>query len=174
MENQSFIEQPMTADKARSHVVVFTSGKSGIGKSSITINVAAALARRGTRVCVFDAGGGLNKLTGMLGYRPPYSLAAVLNGEKSIREVIVKTPQGVTIVPDASVIAECTQLDAAAIRRVGQALVELENMHDYVLIDTATGVNDNVLQFIESAPYTFLLITPDPATLTDGFSLLKS
>lgn len=174
MENQSFIEHPLPSRKIRSHVVVFTSGKSGIGKTSITINVATALAQRGTRACIFDAGGGLTNLTTMLGYRAEYSLEHVLNGEKSIREVMIKTPQGVTIIPNALAITESAKLNDAAAKRLCQALVELENEHDYFLIDTATGAADSVLQFIESAPYTFLLITPDPATLTDGFSLLKS
>lgn len=174
MENQSFMDLPQPTSKTRSHVVVFTSGKSGIGKTSITINVATALALRGNKACIFDAGGGLTNLTSMLGYRPEYSLEHVLNGEKTIREVTIKTPQGVTIVPNALAITESAKLNDAAAKRLYQALVELENEHDYFLIDTATGASDSVLQFIESAPYTFLLITPDPATLTDGFSLLKS
>ena len=173
MEHQSF-DAPQPTSKTRSHVVAFTSGKSGIGKSTITCNVAAALAQRGSRVCIFDAGGELSTLAAILGYRPEFGLEQVLNGEKSIQDVAIKTRQGVTIISDASAMTESANLNDDAIKRLCQALVTLEQQHDYFLIDTATGVTDSVLQFIESAPYTFLLVTPDPATLTDGFSLLKA
>jgi flagellar biosynthesis protein FlhG len=155
-------------------VVVFTSGKGGVGKTSVTCNVATAMVQRGAKVCVFDASAGMSNITSMLGLRSECSLEHILNGEKSIQEVMIKTPQGVTIIPDAAAITDYANLNDDAIKRLCNALVELEKTYDFFLIDTATGVSDSVLQFIESAPYTFLLVTPDPTSLTDGFTLLKS
>lgn len=174
MEHQSFTEQPLPVAPKRAHVVVFTSGKGSVGKTSVTCNVATAMVQRGAKVCVFDAGTGLSSITSMLGFRSEYSPAHVFTGEKTIAEVLIKTPQGIAIIPDASAMTDVANLNDEAVKRLCHALVELEKDYDYFLIDTATGVSDSVLQFIESAPYTFLLITPDPSSLTDGFTLLKS
>lgn len=157
----------------RAHVLVFTSGKGGVGKTCITTNVAAAMAQRGSRVCIFDADTGLANINILLGLRPEFTLEHVLNGEKSIHEIVLKTAQGVAVVPGASGIAECANLDAAKVARLCLALTELEAEYDYFLIDTAAGIADSVLQFIESAPFTFLVITSEPTSLTDAFSLLK-
>lgn len=173
MENLNFAEQPLPADKHRAHVMVFTSGKGGVGKTCVTTNVATAMAQKGARVCIFDADTGLANINILLGLRPEYTLEHVLNGEKTIRDIVIKTRQGVAVVPGATGIAEFADLNADNLKRLSVALTELEADYDYFLIDTAAGVADSVMQFIESAPNTFLLITPEPTSLTDGFSLLK-
>lgn len=156
-----------------SHVVVFTSGKGGVGKTCITTNVATAMAQRGARVCVFDADTGLANINILLGLYPEFTLEHVLKGEKTIQDIVLKTKANVAVVPGASGVAECAQLTFEEVKRLAEALTELEAEYDYFLIDTAAGVADNVLQFIESAPYTFIIITPEPTSLTDAFSLLK-
>lgn len=173
MDNTNFAEPFFPVEGHRPHVVVFTSGKGGVGKTCITTNVATAMAQKGARVCVFDADTGLANINILLGLRPEFTLEHVLKGEKSIQEIVIKTEQGVAVVPGASGVAELANLEADKVRRLCEALTSLETEYDYFLIDTAAGVADNVLQFIESAPYTFLLITPEPTSLTDAFSLLK-
>ena len=173
MENLSFVEPLLPPDTSRSHVVVFTSGKGGVGKTSITTNVATAMAERGARVCIFDADTGLANINILLGLRPEYTLEHVLNGEKTISEILITTEYGVTVVPGASGVAELANLDTSQAKRLYSALTELEADYDYFLIDTAAGIAANVLHFIESAPHTFLLITPEPTSLTDAFSVLK-
>ncbi|MCQ8103130.1 MinD/ParA family protein [Methylomonas sp. SURF-2] len=173
MESSNFAEQPLPADKPRAHVVAFTSGKGGVGKTCVTANVATAMAQKGARVCIFDADTGLANINILLGLRPEFTLEHVLNGEKSLRDIVVKTRQGVAVVPGATGIASLADLDADTCNRLSKALTELEADYDYFLIDTAAGVADSVLQFIESAPHAFLLITPEPTSLTDGFSMLK-
>ncbi len=174
MENMNFAEPIFPAEDRRcSHVMVFTSGKGGVGKTCVTTNVATAMAQKGARVCIFDADTGLANINILLGLRPEFTLEHVLNGQKTIQDIVIKTRQGVAVVPGASGVAELANLDAAKVKRLCAALTELETEYDYFLIDTAAGVADNVLQFIESAPYTFLLITPEPTSLTDAFSLLK-
>lgn len=153
--------------------MVFTSGKGGVGKTCITTNVATAMAHRGARVCIFDADTGLANINILLKLQPEYTLEHLLSGEKSIQEILIKTSQGVAVVPGASGVADIANLNGDQINRLCTALTELEADYDYFLIDTAAGVADNVLQFIESAPYAFILITPEPTSLTDAFSLLK-
>lgn len=173
MENLNFARQSLPTEANRSHVLVFTSGKGGVGKTCVTTNVAAALAQRGARVCIFDADTGLANINILLGLRPEHTLEQVLNGEKTIQDIVIKTSQGISVVPGASGVAELANMSADKVKRLCEALVELEAEYDYFLIDTAAGVADSVLQFIDAAPYTFLLITPEPTSLTDGFSLLK-
>jgi len=166
-------EQPEAFERKPAHVMVFTSGKGGVGKTCITTNVATAMAQKGAKVCVFDADTGLANINILLNLRPDYTLEHVLNGKKSIRDIVIKTRQGVAVVPGASGVAELANMDADKVKRLCDALSQLEAEYDYFLIDTAAGVAEGVLQFIESAPYTFLVITPEPTSLTDAFSLLK-
>ena len=173
MENPNFTQQPIITNARSSHVVVFTSGKGGVGKTCITTNVATAMAHRGARVCIFDADTGLANINILLKLQPEYTLEHLLNGEKSIQDILITTPQGVAVVPGASGVADFANLHSDQINRLCAALTELEADYDYFLIDTAAGVADSVLQFIESSPYTFVLITPEPTSLTDAFSLLK-
>ncbi|MDD2760398.1 MAG: MinD/ParA family protein [Methylomonas sp.] len=173
MENLNFAGLPATSNKNRSHVMVFTSGKGGVGKTCVTTNVAIAMAHRGAKVCVFDADTGLANINILLGLRPEFTLEHVLSGEKTIHDIVIKTGQDVAVVPGASGVAELANMGAGSVKRLFEALAELEAEYDYFLIDTAAGVAESVLQFVESAPFTFLLITPEPTSLTDAFSLLK-
>lgn len=158
---------------ARAHVLVFTSGKGGVGKTCIASNMGVALARKGCRVCVFDADTGLANINILLDLHPEYTLEHVLSGEKSIGEVVIRTAEGLAVVPGASGIAECANITRAEAKRLADALADLEAEYDYFLIDTAAGVAESVLQFIESAQCAFIVITAEPTSLTDAFSLLK-
>lgn len=173
MESLQLSEQYRSAPSTKAHVLVFTSGKGGVGKTCVTTNVASAMVHRGARVCIFDADTGLANINILLGLRPEFTLEHVLNGEKPIREVVITTGEGIAVVPGASGIAECANIGGPEAKRLVDALSELEAEYDYILIDTAAGVADSVLQFIESAPTAFLIITSEPTSLTDAFSLLK-
>lgn len=162
------------AEPARqAHVMTFTSGKGGVGKTCLTANIAAAMASRGAKVCIFDADTGLANINILLGLRPEFTLEHVLRGEKTINEVVVTTAGGIAVVPGASGIAACANLGAGEARRLLDALTALESRYDYILIDSAAGVAEPVLQFVEAAPTAFLVITAEPTSLTDAFSLLK-
>ncbi|MGY6276328.1 MinD/ParA family protein [Methylomonas sp. MgM2] len=165
--------QSGTFEKRTAHVMAFTSGKGGVGKTCISANVATAMAKKGAKVCIFDADTGLANINILLDLRPNYTLEHLLNGEKSVHDIVIKTDQGVAVVPGASGVAELANMDTGKVRRLCDALAELEAEYDYFLIDTAAGVAEGVLQFIDSAPSTFVIITPEPTSLTDAFSLLK-
>lgn len=165
--------QPHPTSGTRPHVLVFTSGKGGVGKTCITSNVGVALARRGCRVCIFDADTGLANINILLDLHPKYTLEHVLSGGKSIGEVVIRTTEGLAVIPGASGIAECANITRAEAKRLADALAGFESEFDYFLIDTAAGVADSVLQFIESSQCAFIVITSEPTSLTDAFSLLK-
>jgi len=162
-------------DTARqpSRVLAVSSGKGGVGKTSISVNLAIALASRGKRVCVFDADTSLANVNILLNIAPKHTLEQVLDGSKRIEEILVTGPGGITIVPAASGIAQFASLGAEQQTLLLQALQVLEQQFDYLLIDTAAGISDNVMVFLEAADQCLLVVTPEPTSLTDAFALVK-
>jgi len=154
-------------------VIAITSGKGGVGKTNVTTNLGLALVERQCRVCIFDADTGLANINTLLDIAPEYTLEHVLSGEKSIAEITVTTPQGLAIVPAASGMARCVDLDERQLLQLVAALRELEENYDFILIDTAAGIDKGVLEFVASAHYQIIIITPEPASLSDAFALLK-
>lgn len=154
-------------------VIAISSGKGGVGKSSITVNLAITLAKKGVRVCLLDADTGLANANILLGLTPQFSLEHVLYGAKSIEEVMLDGPHGLKIVPGANGISECVNLHPRQQLRLSQELARIESDFDYMLVDTAAGVSETTLDFISASHHTLIVITPEPTSLTDAFSLIK-
>jgi len=154
-------------------VIAFTSGKGGVGKTNIATNLGLSLVARQEKVCLFDADTGLANVNILMGVSPRHTIEHVLNGSKTINEIIVELPNGIFLVPAASGIKQCTNLDKKQLSYLITALQSLEKRFDYLLIDTAAGIDTNVLDFVASAQYRVLVITPEPTSLTDSFALLK-
>ena len=175
MESLESLEQnnPVAMPR-KSHILAFTSGKSEVGKTTITTNVAAAMVKRQARVCIFDADSGSANINIVLGLQPEFTIEHVLTGEKPITEVIITTDSGIGVVPGAAGIAECGKFSEEEAEHLVEALLELESEYEYILIDTAAGGGGSALQFIESAHCAFLIITPEPTSLTDAFTMLKT
>lgn len=149
-EQYEQIEQNRAADK-QAKVIAISSGKGGVGKTNITTNLGIALALRGSEVCIFDADTNLANINILLGLHPSYTLEHFLNGERTIDEILQDGPRGVKIVPGASGIAEHTNLSTSQREKLVEALAELERRFDYLLIDTAAGIDDTVISFIQAA-----------------------
>ncbi len=154
-------------------VIAFTSGKGGVGKTNIATNLGLSLVARQEKVCLFDADTGLANVNILMGVSPRYTIEHVLNGSKTINEIIIELPNGIFLVPASSGIKQCTNLDKKQLSCLITALQTLEKRFDYLLIDTAAGIDTNVLDFVASAQYRVLVITPEPTSLTDSFALLK-
>ena len=153
-------------------IIAVTSGKGGVGKTSVTVNTGIALSQKGYKVCLFDADANLANINILLGVAPEYTLQHVLSGEKDIREILLQKC-GLYIVPGASGIADFIGLQLHAQQRMIQAMETLENDFDYLLVDTSSGIDSTVLSFVESANQSIVVITPEPTSLTDAFSLLR-
>lgn len=160
-------------DNPTARVIAITSGKGGVGKTNAATNLALSLSALGKKVCVFDADASLANINILLGIHPEYTLEHLLNGEKKLKQIIVDGPRGIKVVPAASGIAECANLSAEQRQVLISALDELQSRFDYLIIDTAAGISDQVLDFVQSAQYAIVVITPEPTSLTDAFSLLK-
>lgn len=154
-------------------IVAVTSGKGGVGKSSITANLGVALAQQGARVCILDADTGLANLNILLDLSPAATLADFYRGSRTLDEIIIEGPAGIRLVPGASGITDCIALDDRRKAKLILGLQQLEREFDYLLIDTAAGIGDDVLSFVLSAQGILLVITPEPTSLTDAFSMLK-
>lgn len=160
-----------TPDHGR--VLAVSSGKGGVGKTNISVNLAIALSSRGKRVCVFDADTSLANVNILLNIAPEFTLEHVLNGSRTITEILVRGPGGITIVPAASGIAEFASLTVAQQKLLLQAMHVLEEQFDYLIIDTAAGISENVTTFLDAAEHCLLIVTPEPTSLTDAFALMK-
>ncbi len=154
-------------------VLSISSGKGGVGKTNTAANLGLSLALRNVKVCIFDADTGLANINILLDIHPQYNIEHVLSGEKNIHEIIVQTAEGLHIVPGASGISACVDLDETKRQLLIKALSELETKFDYIIIDTAAGIDSNVLDFVASSQYRIVVITPEPTSLTDAFALLK-
>lgn len=160
-------------ESAAPNVVAITGGKGGVGKTCVAVNLAIALSRMRHKVCLFDADTGLANINIMLGLYPAYTLEHLLTGEKSIQDIVLQGPEGLQVVPGASGFTDCLDLDASQQQRMLSSIRSLEPHCDYMLIDTAAGVSPTVLHFIAAAQVAVVVITPEPTSMTDAFSLLK-
>lgn len=153
--------------------LAITSGKGGVGKTSVTVHLAAALAAAGARVGIVDADLALGNVDVRLGLTPRGHLGHVLAGERSIDEVLLEGPAGIRVAPAGSGVRSLTTLDDAQWTRLAGAVDALSRQVDVVLLDTATGVSDSVLDVIALADCALVVTTFDPAALVDAYALVK-
>lgn len=156
-----------------SKVIVVTSGKGGVGKTNVTVNLALALAQRKQRVLVLDADLGLANVDIAMGLLPKYNLMHVLRGELSLEEIIVTGPLGVSVIASGSGIKELANLDDARRERLLLSLASLKRAYDWLVIDTSAGLGKNVLGFVLAADETLVVTTPEPTAMLDAYSMIK-
>ncbi len=154
-------------------VIAVTSGKGGVGKTNVSVNIAVALANEGKQVMVMDADLGLANIDIMLGLHPQYNLAHVISGERTLEEIIVQGPAGVMVVPASSgtqSMAELTPLQHAG---MVQAFSELSHDIDVLIVDTAAGITDSVVSFTRAAQEVVVVVCDEPSSITDAYAMIK-
>lgn len=157
-----------------SRVITVTSGKGGVGKSNFTLNLAVCLVSRGLKVIIFDADFGLANIEILSGVSPQHTFADVMNGRKTIEEVITEGPGGVDFISGGSGIVDFIRSGDAKINFILDNFSVLDKIYDIILVDTAAGVSDNVLNFVRASSEAIVVTTPEPTSLTDAYALLKS
>ncbi len=155
-------------------VITVTSGKGGVGKSNISLNLAISFSRLRKKVVILDADFGLANIEVMLGIRPRYSLADVIFRGRSVSEIITKGPGNIGFVSGGSGIHELTELNGDQIRLLVNVMYQLDSIADIVIIDTGAGISGNVMEMILSSSEILLVATPEPASITDAYVLLKT
>ncbi|MDD6208758.1 MAG: MinD/ParA family protein [Clostridiales bacterium] len=164
--------QPPKPHLAR--VITVTSGKGGVGKSSISVNLALQLSRLGKKVIILDADFGLANVEVMLGIRPRYTLADLMFRGKELNEIITTGPEQIGFISGGSGIQELSNLSKEQIVNLTGSLYVLDELADYVIIDTGAGISDAVLEFVTSCSEVLLVATPEPTSITDAYALLKT
>ncbi len=155
-------------------VITVTSGKGGVGKSSISVNLAIQLSRMGKRVVIFDADFGLANIEIMLGLHPRYNLADMMYRGKTLNDIITYGPENVGFISGGSGIQELANLSREQIITLIQKLNELDEFADVVIVDTGAGISDTVLEFVAASEEVLLVATPEPTSITDAYALLKT
>ena len=160
--------------KHNAKVITVTSGKGGVGKSSMSVNLAIQLARRGKRVVIFDADFGLANVEIMLGLHPQYNLADMMFRGKKLKDIIMYGPENVGFISGGSGIQELANMTRTQVLDLIQKLVELDQFADVIIVDTGAGISDTVLEFVAASEDVLLVATPEPTSITDAYALLKT
>ncbi|MDR1117324.1 MAG: MinD/ParA family protein [Oscillospiraceae bacterium] len=155
-------------------VIAVTSGKGGVGKSSISVNLAIALSAMGLRVLVVDADFGLANVDVMLGVNSKYNLSHLLRGEKTLSEIIQEGHNGVRFISGGSGVYELLKMDEAQVAEVMKDLMNLKNPADVILFDSGAGINENVIQLVLASSETIVVTTPEPTAILDAYALIKT
>jgi flagellar biosynthesis protein FlhG len=154
-------------------VVAITGGKGGVGKTSITLNTAVAMAKLGKKVMVLDADLGLANVDVMLGLRVQRNLSHVLSGDCTLDEILVTGPYGVKIAPATSGAKSMTELSPHEHAGLIRAFGELKTPIDMLFIDTAAGISEMVMSFSRAAQDVVIVVCDEPTSLTDAYALIK-
>lgn len=154
-------------------VLAIASGKGGVGKSNLAANLGRIIATRNKAVMLMDADLGMANLDVLLGVRPRYDLYHVINGSRSLEEVIVIEPGGVMLVPASSGVERMASLSTAEHAGLVRAFSELSLPVDVLLIDTAAGISDSVISFSQASHEVVVVVCDEPASITDAYALIK-
>jgi flagellar biosynthesis protein FlhG len=154
-------------------VMAVASGKGGVGKTTVSANLAVMLARLGKQVMLLDADLGLANVDVMLGLNARHNLSHVIAGEATLEDVIIEGPAGIRVVPSAS--GKQNMLNLAATERAGliRAFGELTHDVDILLVDNAAGISDSVVTFARASHEVIVVVCDEPASLTDAYALIK-
>jgi flagellar biosynthesis protein FlhG len=153
--------------------IAIASGKGGVGKTNVAVNVGLELAGAGWRVSLLDADLALANADVLLGLNPKYHLGHVLTGERSLSEVIVETTEGLRLIPGGSGIQGLANLSEAEQRRFIAELSAMEDESDFLIIDTPAGIAHNVTTVLQAASAVIIVTTPDPTAVVDAYATLK-
>ncbi|HEX8322532.1 MAG TPA: MinD/ParA family protein [Tepidisphaeraceae bacterium] len=163
----------LAASQRRATVIAVTSGKGGVGKSNISVNLAIKLAEAGKRVALLDADLGLANTDVLCNVDLAWNLSHVISRRRELADVMQEVPGGFWLVGGASGLAKMAELTDADRQRMVDAMGELEDQFDIILIDTGAGIHANVLAFTRAADHVLIVTTPEPTAITDAYAVAK-
>ena len=164
----------MDSAKKRARIIAVTSGKGGVGKTSVSVNLAIRLSKMGRRVILLDADLGTANADVVCNVTPNGTLAHVVAGRKTLADIMIDAPGGFRLVPGASGLAQMAALSEFERARLLQQMHDLEQDADLILIDTGAGVSPNVLSFAIAADQLLVVTTPEPTAITDAYAVIKT
>ncbi len=154
-------------------IITITSGKGGVGKSTISSNLAISLQKMKKKVLLIDADIHLGNLDLILGMRTQYTIADVVSEGMPLDKVIVEGPAGLHILPASSASLELLEMEDVALKKLAAAFEDFTTRYEYILVDTGAGIAPSVITFLLGADKIVLVITPDPASISDAYAVIK-
>lgn len=172
--NNDNIKTSIETLKTNAKVITITSGKGGVGKTNITINLAITLSKLGYRVVVIDADLGLANVDVVLGMMPKYSLVDVIKYGRNVVDVLSTGPGKVRFISGGSGVEDLTRLTQIELENFVRNIALLDKIADVILIDTGAGISENVIRFVMAADDVVVVTTPEPTATTDAYALIKA
>jgi flagellar biosynthesis protein FlhG len=157
----------------RARVIAVSSGKGGVGKTNMAVNLSLALCKLGRQVILFDADLGLANADLLLGIQPRYNLTHFFQGGRSLAEIMCEGPLGLKLIPTGSGIAQLADLGPQERERVLSHFALIEEDADYLVVDTGAGISRNVVSFAQAAEEVLIVTTPEPTARLDAYGLIK-
>jgi len=174
MTDQAQNLRDLVGRKQEIRVVCVSSGKGGVGKSSVSVNLAIALSKLGIRVLVVDADFGLANVDVMLGVTSKYDVGHFLRGEKALHEIIQLGHEGVRFISGGSGVNVLLSMGDEQMSGLMSGIVHLDAPIDFIIIDTGAGINENVLRLALASTETIVVTTPEPTAILDAYALVKT
>jgi flagellar biosynthesis protein FlhG len=174
MDQAERLRDLVSGGGCRARVLAVTSGKGGVGKTNVAVNLALALAQLGKRVILVDVDIGLANADVLLSVEPKLHLGHVLSGEVSTLDALTPGPGGVLLLPGCVGMRHLSDLEKTEREFLMRSFQDLEAYADFVLIDTAAGISRNVVQFSAAADEAIVVTCPEPTAITDGYAVVKA
>jgi len=172
--NNIALKRDSAKDGAKSaEIIAVTSGKGGVGKSSISTNMALLFQQMRKKVLLIDADIHLGNIDLMLGLRTEHTLADVLNDGVQLSDIIVQGPGCLDVLPASSASSKLLEMEDVFLKKMAQEFSQVDNRYDYIIVDTGAGVADSVLSFLLGADKIVLVVTSDPASIADAYAVIK-
>lgn len=162
-----------SSENGKVKVITVTGGKGGVGKSSVSLNLAVALCQLGAKVMLFDADLGLANIDVMLGLKVKKNLGHVLSGECELKDIILTGPCGLRIVPASSGLRQMAELTVEQHAGLIRAFSSLDEPIDFLIVDTAAGISDMVLSFCRAAQDVMMVVCNEPTSVADAYAEMK-
>lgn len=154
-------------------VISVTSGKGGVGKTNVVANLSIALQKMGHRVLILDGDFGLSNLNIVMGLEAQHTISDVLSGSKTMKEIIIRGPHGVHLIPASSGVLKMTELTHSERNMMMEYLESIPMTFDILLIDTGAGIHSDVAYLNAAANEVIVVVTPEPTSIADAYALMK-
>lgn len=174
IEQQTNLVEGNLSATSTCHSIAVTSGKGGVGKSVLALNLAVSLARRDQRVALIDGSFGLGNLELLCGLNGYWNLSHVVSGARTVQDIVLEGPAGVHLVPGASGLSDFEACPLHVQNSLRQQLQQLEADHDYLIIDTGSGLHPLVRPFAVAANSVFVITTPEPTAIAEAYATIKA
>ena len=157
----------------RGDVLAVASGKGGVGKTNIAVNLSICMAMAGKKVLLMDADLGLGNLDVVMDINSRYNISHVISGKKNLREITHIGPEGIEVICGGSGLEDLANLNHFQQERLIRELQQLQDQADVIIIDTGAGINNSVVRFCQSSDQTLIVTTPEPTAMTDAYAMIK-